>query len=221
MSHIVAAGGTLPMGKFSLLPKEMKFFAFFEQEADNLVKMAQQLKDLFNTWQNVKERAIVLADMEQEGDAITHDIMTLLHRTFVTPFDREDISALAHELDVIADRIHAVADLVYLYKFEGSTDRAREFCDILLQAVVEVKGGVTELNGNIRKAEIHQRCVTINQIENYGDSVYRTTLVELFSHTDDMAYIIKWREIYQKMESAIDACEDVANILEGIAIKYS
>jgi uncharacterized protein len=221
MSHIVAARGALPMGRFSLLPKELKFFAFFEQEAENIVKMAQQLKDMFYIWQNVKERAKVLADMEQEGDAITHDIMTLLHRTFVTPLDREDIAELAHSLDIIADRIHAVADLAYLYRIEGPTDRAKELCDIVLQAVVEVKGGLSEINSNIRKTELHQRCVTINQIENYADSVYRTALVELFARTDDMASVVKWREIYQKMESTIDGCEDVANILEGIAIKYA
>ncbi len=209
------------MGKFSLLPKETKFFAFFEQQAENLVKMAQQLKDMVNTWQNLKERASVLADMEQEGDAIAHDITTLLHRTFVTPLDREDISGLTQAMDVVADRIHEVADIIFLYQVEDPTDRAKELCEIILQSVLEVKSGVLEINTNIRKNELHQRCVTINQIENYGDSVYRSALVELFSHTDDMASIVKWREIYQKLESTTDACEDVANILEGIGIKYA
>ena len=138
------------MNKFSLIPKETKFFAFFQQQAENIVKMAQQLKDMIYIWQNVKERASVLADMEQDGDAITHDIMTLLHRTFITPFDREDISALAHSLDDIADRIHAVADTLYLYKIEGPTDRAKELCDIILKAVLEVEGGVSEINSRIR-----------------------------------------------------------------------
>ena len=114
------------MPKFSLFPKETKFFAFFEQEAENIVKMAQQLKDMIYIWQNVKERASVLADMEQDGDAITHDIMTLLYRSFITPLDREDISSLAHSLDDIADRIHAIADTLYLYGIEGPTDRAKE-----------------------------------------------------------------------------------------------
>ncbi len=209
------------LAKFSLLPKEKRFFAYFEQEAENLVKMAQQLKDMFDIWQNVKERAGIIADMENAGDAITHDLMTLLHLTFVTPLDREDITALAHSMDVIADCIHEVADLAYLYDIEGPVDAARQLCDIILQAVQEVKSGVLEVNGNIRKKELIQRTVTINQIENYGDGVFRSAMVELFARTSDMITIIKWREIYEKLEATVDACEDVANVLEGIALKYA
>jgi uncharacterized protein len=207
--------------KFSFIPKEKRFFAYFEQDADNLVKMAHQLKDMFYIWQNVKERAAIIADMENAGDAITHDLMTLLHRTFVTPLDREDITALADAMDVIADRIHEVADLAYLYGIEGPVDTAKQMCDVILQAVQEVRTGVLEVNVNIRKKELLQRCVTINQIENYGDGVFRSAMVDLFGRTTDMVSIIKWREIYEKLESTIDACEDVANILEGIALKYA
>jgi uncharacterized protein Yka (UPF0111/DUF47 family) len=209
------------MPSFSLVPKETKFFAFFEQQADNIVKMAHQLRDMVYIWQNIKERASVLADMEQDGDAITHDIMTLLARTFVPPLDREDIASLAHSLDEIANRIHAVADTLYLYNVESPTDRAKEMCDLILKAVLEVKVGVSEINLKMRRPELINRCITINQIENSGDIVYRTALVELFSHTTDMASIVKWREIYQKMESTVDGCEAFANILEGIALKYA
>jgi uncharacterized protein len=209
------------MPSFSLVPKETKFFAFFEQQADNIVKMAHQLKDMVFIWQNIKERASVLADMEQDGDAITHDIMTLLHRTFVPPLDREDITELAHALDEIANRIHAVADTLYLYNVESPTDRAREMADIILKAAQEVRVGVSEINAKMRKPELINRCISINQMENSGDIVYRKALVELFAQTSDMASIVKWREIYQKMESAVDACEAFANILEGIALKYA
>lgn len=208
------------MRKLSLIPKETKFFAFFEQQAENLVKMAKQLNDMISIWQNIKERASVLADMEQDGDAITHDIMTLLHRTFVTPLDREDISALAHSLDEIANHIHGVADTLYLYKVEAPTDKARQLCEIILKAVLEVQGGVSEINLRISKPELLKRCVTINHIESSGDVVYRTALAELFVQTNDMASVVKWREIYAKMEATIDGCEALANILEGIAIKY-
>ncbi len=209
------------MPSFSLVPKETKFFAFFEQQADNIVKMAHQLKDMVFIWQNIKERASVLADMEQDGDAMIHDIMTLLHRTFVPPLDREDISALAHALDEIANRIHAVADMLYLYNIESPTDRAKEMCDIILNAALEVKESVSEIKLRMRKEKLISRCISINQMENSGDIIYRKALVELFSHTSDMASIVKWREIYQKMESAVDACEAFANILEGIALKYA
>ena len=126
------------MRKLSLVPREKRFFAFFEQQAENLVKMAQQLKDMIYIWQNVRERASVLADMEQDGDAITHDIMTLLHRSFVTPFDREDISSLAYSLDDIADRIHEIADTLYLCGIESPTDRAKELCDIISKSCFDI-----------------------------------------------------------------------------------
>jgi len=208
------------MRRVSLIPKETKFFALFQQQADNIVKMAQQLHDMIYIWRNLKERASVLADMEQDGDAITHNIMTLLHRTFDTPLDREDISALAHALDDIADCIHAVADRLYLYGIEGSNDRARELGDIILKAALEVEGGISEINTRIRKPELLTRCVTINQIENYGDAVYRAALSELFTCPNDMIFVVKWREIFKKMESIVDGCENVADILEGIVLKY-
>jgi predicted phosphate transport protein (TIGR00153 family) len=211
------------MGKLSLFRQETKFFAYFQQETENIVKMAKQLKDMVYIWQNIKERASILADLEQQGDAITHDIMTLLHRSFITPLDREDITALAHSLDHIADRIHSVADTVFLYSVESPTDRSRELSDLILQAVSEVAGGVSEVSSSrIRHPEdILKRCVTINQIENAGDVVYRAALAELFAQPNDMAFVVKWREIYKNMKSAISGCEACADVLEGIAAKYA
>ncbi len=209
------------MPNLSLFPKETKFFAFFQQQAQNIVAMARQLKDMVDIWQNVKERAEVLADMEQDGDAITHDVMALLQRSFIPPLDREDISALAHSLDDIADLIHSIADTMYIYGIEGPTDRAKELCDIIVKAVAEVEGGVLEISSDMRKGELLKRGVTIGQIEDYGDEVYRAALVEIFDHPTDMSYVVKWREVYKKMESTIDACGAFAKIMEGVAIKYA
>ena len=208
------------MPKLSLFPREKKFFAFFEQQAENVVRMAQQLKDMIYIWQNIKERAEVLADMEQDGDAITHDIMALLQRSFTPPLDREDISSMADSLDDIADNIHAVADTLYLYGIETPTDRAKELCDLIQQAALEVANGISEIKNNVHQSELLKRCVTINQIEHTGDFIYRSALVELFEHPHDMAFVVKWREIYKKMESTLDGCGAFAKILEGIAIKY-
>jgi uncharacterized protein len=221
MTYIEAAGGALPMKKFSFIPKEAKIFAFFEQDAENIVKMAQQMKDLIYIWQNVKERARIIADMEQDGDAITHDIMRYLNRSFITPLDREDISSLAHPLDDIADRIHSVADTIYLYGVEGPTDKSREMCDIMLKAVLEVQGGLLEIKSKIHQPEILKRCVSIHDIENAGDIVYRAALVDLFDHPNDIVFIVKWREIYKKMEATVDGCEVFADIMESIANKYT
>jgi uncharacterized protein len=208
------------MPKFSLLPKEPRFLAFFELQAQNIVKMAHQLKDLTYTWQNVKERASVLAEMEQDGDAINHDIMTLLHLSFITPFDREDISALAHSLDDIADRIHEAADTLYLCRVEHPNDSAKQLCDIILEAALEIEAGVSEMSAGIHQPELLKKCVSINQIEHSGDVVYRGAQAELFNNVSDMASLVKWREIYRKLESTINGCKTLANILEGIAIKY-
>ena len=209
------------MFKFSLIPREKKFFVLFEQGTQNAVKIAQQLKDLVYIWENVKERVGVINDLEHQGDAITHQIFEQLHRTMITPFDREDIALLAHSLDDVIDFIHAAADAMLLYKVERPTHRAKELVDIVVQAVAEVERAVSEIHDRIGRKKLLNRCVEINRLENIGDSVFREAMAELFDDSADFAGLIKWREIYKHMESVIDRCEDVANILEGVAIKYA
>jgi len=207
--------------KLSLIPRERKFFALFEQGTQNAVKIAQQLKDLVYIWENIKERVGVINDLEHQGDAITHQIFEQLHRTIITPFDREDIALLAHSLDDVIDFIHAAADAMLLYKVERPTHRAKEMVDIVVQAVGEVERAVSEIHDRIGRKQLLNRCVEINRLENMGDSVFRSAMAELFDDSADFAGLIKWREIYKHMESVIDRCEDIANILEGVAIKYA
>jgi hypothetical protein len=207
--------------RLSLIPKEKKFFALFEQGTQNAVKIAQQLKDMLSIWENVKERVGVINDLEHQGDAITHQIFDQLHRSIITPFDREDIALLAHSLDDVADFIHAAADAMLLYKIERPTNRARELADIVVQAVAEVEKAVSEMHDRIGRKQLLKRCVEINRLENLGDIVYRSAMAELFDDSANYATLIKWREIYNHMESVIDRCEDIANILEGVAIKYA
>jgi predicted phosphate transport protein (TIGR00153 family) len=159
--------------------------------------------------------------LEHQGDAITHQIFGQLHSFFITPFDREDIALLAHSIDDVTDFIHAAADAMFLYKVERPTKRAKELVDIVLQAVVEVERAVSEMHDRIGRKQLLKRCVEINRLENIGDGVYRSAMAELFEGSVDIADLIKWREIYNHMESVIDRCEDIANILEGVAIKYS
>ncbi len=209
------------MFKLTLIPREKKFFVLFEQGAQNAVKIAQQLKDLVYVWENVKERVWIITDLEHQGDAITHQIFEQLHRSVITPFDREDIALLAHSLDDVADFIHAAADAMLLYKIERPTQRAKEMVDIVVQAVVEVGSAVSEMHDRTGRKQLLNRCVEINRLENMGDSVFRSAMAELFDDSADFAGLIKWREIYKHMESVIDRCEDIANILEGVAIKYA
>jgi predicted phosphate transport protein (TIGR00153 family) len=207
--------------KLSLIPKEKKFFVLFEQSTQNAVKITQQLRDMLFIWENVKERVGIINDLEHQGDAITHQIFEQLHRSVITPFDREDIALLAHSLDDVADFIHAAADAMLLYKVERPTNRAKELVDIIVQAVVEVEKAVSEMHDRIGRKELLKRCVEINRLENIGDRLYRSAMAELFDDSANIAGLIKWREIYNHMESVIDRCEDIANILEGVSIKYA
>jgi predicted phosphate transport protein (TIGR00153 family) len=172
-------------------------------------------------WENVKERVGIINDLEHQGDAITHQIFEQLHRSVITPFDREDIALLAYSLDDVADFIHAAADAMLLYKVERPTNRAKELVDIIVQAVVEVEKAVSEMHDRIGRKELLKRCVEINRLENRGDRLYRSAMAELFDDSADIAGLIKWREIYNHMESVIDRCEDIANTLEGVSIKYA
>ncbi len=206
---------------FSLLPKEKKFFVLFDQSAENAVKIAHQLKDLMSIWENVRERVGVITDLEHQGDAITHQIMAQLNRSFVTPFDREDIVQLAHSLDEVTDLIQAAADAMLLYQVERPTSRALEMADIVFQATAEVERAIAEIHGHIDREQLLKRSMEINRLENVSDGIYRAAIAELFADPTDMVTKIKWREIYKHMETAVDRCEDVADVLEGVALKYA
>jgi len=207
--------------KLSLTHKDRTFQVLFEQSTQNAVKIAQQLKDLINIWDNIRERVGIISDLEHQGDAITHQIFARLNRTLIPPFDQEDIALLAHSLDDVTDFSHSTADAILLYDVERPTNRIKELVDILVQAVVQVERAVSEMFDRVEQNQILKRCVEINHLENTGDGLYRSALAELFVDPPDNAYLIKWREIYKHIETAIDRCEDVANIIEGMAIKYS
>lgn len=209
------------MFKFPFLPREEKFFDLFEASARNMVKTAQELKEMVNTWEDIEARVSQITDLEHEGDTITHQIMAQLHRTFVTPFDREDIALLAHTLDDVTDFIHAAADAMLIYRIDRPSQRAKELADIIVQAASEVEVAVPTLRSRAQLKQILGRCVEINRLENAADRVYRSALAELFDDTTDIAQVIKWREIYEHMEAATDRCEDVANVLEGVALKHA
>ena len=207
------------MFRFHLIPREEKFFELFEEGAHNIVEAAQILKELIYTWENIEPTVAEIKEMEHKGDNITHEIIARLHRTFVTPFDREDIALLTKSLDDVMDFIDAVAGTMLLYKVGCPGKRAKELADIIIQATVEVEKAVLDLRHRKKLKQILDRCVEINRLENAADVVYRAAVAELFEDSTDMAHVIKWREIYEHMESATDRCEDVANVLEGVALK--
>ncbi|HJX12863.1 MAG TPA: DUF47 domain-containing protein [Dehalococcoidales bacterium] len=209
------------MVRLPFVPKEQKFSVLFEESASNIVKASQALKEMVDTWQFVDSRVAEITELEHRGDTITHQILSLLHRTFVTPFDREDIAMLAHTLDDIIDFVHSAADAMFIYKVQSPTQRAKELAAIIVQGAVEVESAVKGLRRRSELKRILDVCVEINRLENMADRVYRAAIAELFDNTQDMAQVIKWREIYEHMESATDRCEDVANVLEGVALKHA
>jgi predicted phosphate transport protein (TIGR00153 family) len=206
--------------KFPFLPREESFFQLFEGSAQNMVKAAQKLKELIDTWENVADKINEINEFEHAGDTITHQIMEQLHRTFVTPFDREDIAALAHSLDDVTDFIQATADAMYLYKVERPAQSAKELSDVIVQAACEVERAMPLLRHRNQLKRMLESCVEINRLENVADEIYRSTIAKLFTDNTDIVELIKWREIYEHMESATDRCEDVANVLEGVALKH-
>ena len=209
------------MFRIPFMPREEKFFGLFEESAQNAVKTAQKLKELVDTWENVAGKVNEITELEHAGDIITHQIMRQLHRTFVTPFDREDIALLAHSLDDITDFIQAAADAMFIYKVSRPSERAKELADIIVQASIEVGKAMPELRGRSGLKHLATHCVEINRLENVADGIYRAAIGELFDNTTNIADIIKWREIYEHMETATDRCEDVANVLEGVALKHA
>ena len=186
-----------------------------------MVQTSQALSAMINSWEVIEGRVAEITELEHTGDTITHHIIAQLHTTFVTPFDREDIALLAHTMDDVTDLIHAAADAMLIYKIDNPSQRAKELSDIILKATVEVEKAVRGLRRRSELKKILEQCVEINRLENMADRVFRAAMAELFDNTVDMAQVIKWREIYEHMEGATDRCEDVANVLEGVALKHA
>ncbi len=209
------------MVKLHLMPQEHKFFDLFEESAKNTSKAAKSLKDMLDTWQFIDSHVAEITEMEHAGDTITHQVISMLHRTFVTPFDREDIALLAHTMDDIIDFIHASADAMFIYKITSPTQRAKELADVIVQGAAEMEKAVAGLRKKSEFKNMLEHCVEMNRLENVADRIYRAAIGELFENNSDIATVIKWREIYEHLESATDRCEDVANVLEGVALKHA
>ena len=209
------------MAKFSLLPRDMEFYDLFEQETANLIVAAEKLVDLFNNYENVEAKAKELKDLEHRGDVITHEIIARVHRTFVTPLDREDITLLAHSLDDVMDFIEAAGRTAHLYHIAQPTERARELARIVVKMARKLNEVMPQLRHRDKFKWILKQCVEINTLENEADDVHHAALAELFEAcARDACEVIKWREIYQHLEDATDRGEDVANVLEGVVLKY-
>ncbi len=210
------------MARF-LMPKEAKFYELFEEDAANLVEAAKELVDFFENYNpaDFAARESRFIELEHRGDVTTHQIMGQLHRTFVTPFDREDIGLLANSLDDILDFIEGASRTAILYRIVQPTVRARELVAIIFKAATELNEAIPCLRHRNHFKNILDHCVEVNRLENEADEVYHAALAELFDHQTEVVEIIKWREIYDLLEAATDRAEDVANALEGIVVKHA
>lgn len=207
------------MARFSLFPKNERFFDLFEESARNFVRAADLLKELMDRCEDVEEMVRQITELEHHGDNITHRIMAELHGTFVTPIDREDIAQLAQRMDDVMDFIDAAAMRMMLYDIDKPTERAKEMADVLVRVTSEVGKAIPRLRRRSELSHMREHCIEINRLENEADDVRRAALAELFRDKVELAEVIKWREIYEHMEDAVDRCEDIADILEGVMIK--
>ena len=209
------------MVKFHLIPHEKKFYDLFEQSAKNLTVAAEKLVDLFENYVDVKAKVAAIKDLEHQGDHITHQIMESLHLTFVTPLDREDIALLANSLDDMMDFIEGATKRMILYRIDKPTPRSIELTHIINKVAIELNIAIPLLRNRSQLKQILSYCVEANRLENEADDVLYVALAELFDDTTDIREVIKWREIYESLESATDRGEDVANVLEGIVLKHA
>jgi predicted phosphate transport protein (TIGR00153 family) len=208
--------------KFPFTPRDIEFYDLFEQETANLVTAAEKLVDLFDNYENVEAKAKELKEFEHRGDVITHEIVARLHRTFVTPIDREDITLLVQRLDDVMDFIEAAGRTAYLYNIAQPTERARELARIVLKMARKLNEVIPRLRRRDQYTWILKQCVQINTLENEADDVQHAALAELFEVCHlDACEVIKWRELYEHLENATDRGEDVANVLEGIVLKHA
>lgn len=204
------------------LPKEVKFFEMFTEQAEAAVEAAQMLVNLVNDYTDLNMKVMNMNKIEHKADEIAHRIAEKLNSTFITPIDHEDIHGLSSALDDIVDYVDATIERMVLYKIKEPNEDLANLATILLRATQETLSAVSQLNHFKKKpGAMKQSWIEINRIENQGDGASRAALAKLFETETNAVEIIKWKEVYEHVETAIDKCEDVANVLEQIVLKHS
>jgi predicted phosphate transport protein (TIGR00153 family) len=199
-----------------LFPREEGFFVLFAKQAENIHTGATALLKMLTHYTGVPEQVQIIKAIEHEGDEITHNLLTKLNQTFITPFDREDIHELCSQLDDVIDLIDAAASRFVLYRIDAIRTGTIDLVQVLLAATVEVEAAVKALE---TPENALKHCIEINRHENESDRLCRTLIAQLFDEETDPVQIIKWKEIFEVIETAVDKCEDVANVIEGVILK--
>jgi hypothetical protein len=204
-----------------LLPRETSFFDFFEEHAALTIEGTKEFLSMVTTGANIPAKCRRISDIEHETDTITHRCVEALHKTFITPIDRDQIHRLITRMDDIMDYVEAAAERIELYELTTMTADVRDLADALHRAAQQVEGAVRGLRTLKEPQATLKLCIDINRLENETDAILRRSVARLFKDEKDPILVIKWKEIYENLESAADRCEDVANIIEGVILEHS
>ena len=204
-----------------LMPKEEMFFTFFEDLSNQIALASDAFKGLIENPKEVESRVQIIQDFEHKGDHITHQTISLLHQTFITPIDREDIHRLITKMDDILDFMNAAAQRILLFEVREFPEPFARFSEITIEASNYLQKAIPRLSTLNNGSEILKICVEMNRLENEADVVLRTSLAKLFKEETDIKKLIKYKEVYELLEAVTDRFEDVANILEGIVLEYA
>ena len=201
------------------MPKEVKFFDLFDKQAENLVKAAEFYKKLTDEAAFTPENVRAMHELEHYGDELTHNIINTLNETFITPFDREDILALANRLDDIIDGIYLITNRFQLYKLTKPTEYSQKLANTIAQSTKAMQKALASLRSNKNMKETLFQCVEINRLENEGDVLRDEAISWLFENEKDPIMVIKQKELFEEAETVTDFCEYVANLVESILVK--
>ncbi len=204
------------------IPREERFFDLLQSGASLVLEAAEAFVELLEHYDEREARVADLKEIEERGDSVIHNIKRILHRTFITPIDREDIAQLAENTDDVIDAIEEAGRLLEEYDIPAPTERLKELGDIVLDSARElvVAMGMLRFRG-ARLQEMLPHCIEINRLENLADQATNKAVAELFREAESAIDVIKYRDIYQMLEHTTDLCEDAANVLEGIVLKHA
>lgn len=206
-------------GRF--LPRETSFFDFFEQHALLTIEGTKEFLSLVTTGANIAAKCRRISDIEHETDTITHRCVEALHKTFITPIDRDSIHRLITRMDDVMDFVEAAAERLELYELVVMTSDVRDLADVLHRSAMQVEVAVRGLRTLGNTQATLKLCIDINRLENEADAILRRSVARLFKEEKDPIMVIKWKEVYENLESATDRCEDVANIIEGVILEHA
>jgi predicted phosphate transport protein (TIGR00153 family) len=208
------------MARFQLLPAEARFYDWFEKGSANLLTIAKLLQELLDDYDNRGTKIGAISDAERQGDFIVHEIHDLLIKTLITPLDQEETRALSQSIDDVVDAIEQSAILMALYKVEKPTEEARQLAALIVKCAEQINSAMPLLRDKKHFSTLQQRIAEVHRIENEADAVWRIALEKLVNNSrDDWFEFMRWKEIYQLLEDAVNLCEDIADVFKTVVVK--